>query len=110
MLGTPRRTMIAGVVAVGLAIILLLAYLSHYRSSVKSESAAVPVMRAKVFIPQGTTAETLAKKGLFEVAAIPKDHLQEGAITDPAAIHGQVALSDIYPGQQLTAAEFGVTA
>jgi Flp pilus assembly protein CpaB len=110
MLGTPRRTMIAGVVAVVLAVILLLAYLSHYRSSVKSANAAVPVLRAKVFIPQGTKAETLAKKGLFEVAAIPQDHLLDGAVTDPAAIHGQVALDDIYPGQQLTVADFGVTA
>src|ERR1043165_8863150 len=101
MLGTPRRTLIAAILVVGLAIIPLLVYLNHYRSSVKSESAATPVLRAKVFIPAGTTAEALAKKSLFEVAAIPKDQLKDGAVTDAAAIHGQVALNDIYPGQQL---------
>jgi len=110
MVGTQRRTVLAGVIALVLAIILLLVYLNHYRSSVKSANADVAVMRAKVFIPKGTTAEALAKKGLFEVAAIPKDQLKEGAVTDPAAIHGQVALNDIYPGQQLTVTDFGVTA
>jgi Flp pilus assembly protein CpaB len=110
MLGTPRRTVIAGVGALVLATVLLLAYLSHYRSSVKSASANVPVLRAKSFIPQGTTALSLAKRGLFEVTAIPKDQLKDGAVTDAAVLHGEVALGDIYPGQQLTVADFGVTA
>jgi len=110
MLGTQRRTVLAGVVALILAIILLLVYLNHYRSTVKSENAATPVLRAKVFIPAGTTALALARRGLFEVTAIPKDQLREGAITDAAALHGQVALTDVYPGQQLTIDEFGVTA
>jgi len=110
MLGTQRRTVLAGVVALILAIILLLVYLNHYRSTVKSANAATPVLRAKVFIPAGTTALTLARRGLFEVTAIPKDQLREGAVTDAAALHGQVALTDVYPGQQLTIDEFGVTA
>lgn len=110
MLGTQRRTVIAGVVALVLAIILLLVYLNHYRSSIRSQNANTPVLRAKVFIPAGTTALTLAHKGLYEVAAIPKAQLQNGAVTDASAIHGEVALSDIYPGQQLTESDFGASA
>jgi Flp pilus assembly protein CpaB len=110
MLGTPRRTVVAGIAALVVATILLLVYLSHYRSSVESQNANVPVLRAKVFIPDGTSAESLARNGLFAVTAIPKDQLADGAITDAGAIHGQVTLSDIYPGQQLTAADFGVSA
>jgi Flp pilus assembly protein CpaB len=110
MLGTPRRTMLAGVVALVLATILLLAYLSHYRSSVKSANANVPVLRANTFIPKGTAALTLAKKNLFEVAAIPKSELKDGAVTDAAVLQGQVTLRDVYPGQQLLVTDFGVTA
>jgi len=110
LLSTPRRTVVAGVVALVLAIVLLLVYLNNYRSSVKSENANVTALSAKVFIPAGTTAESLAKKGLFEVVSVPKNQLKDGAVTDAAAIHGQVALADIYPGQQLTAVDFGVTA
>src|SRR5215208_366588 len=110
MLGTPRRTLVAGVAALVVATILLLAYLSHYRSSIKSENANITVLRAKVFIPAGTTALALARQGLFEVASLPKDQLKDGAVTDAGALQGEVALSDIYPGQQLTTAEFGTTA
>src|SRR4051794_223088 len=100
MLGTPRRTVLVGVATLLLAVILLFVYLNHYRNSVKSANANVPVLRAKSFIPSGTTALSLAKKGLFEVTAIPKDQLKEGAVTDAAVLHGEVALADIYPGQQ----------
>jgi Flp pilus assembly protein CpaB len=110
MLGTPRRTLVAGIAALVVATILLLAYLSHYRSSVKSENANAAVLRAKVFIPAGTTALALARQGLFEVASLPKAQLKEDAVTDAATLHGEVALSDIYPGQQLTTADFGATA
>jgi len=109
MLGTPRRTVIAGIAALVVATILLLAYLSHYRSSVKSANASVPVLVAKDFIRAKTTAESLARNGLFQVTSIPKDQLRDGAITDAAALQGQVALVNIFPGQQLTVADFGVT-
>jgi Flp pilus assembly protein CpaB len=110
MLGTPRRTVVAGAVALVLATILLLVYLNHYRNSVKSSNAAATVLVAKVFIPAGTSALSLAKNGQFEVASIPKDQLKDGAVTDAAVLHGQVALDDVFPGQQLTTADFGVSA
>lgn len=110
MLGTPRRTLIVGAAALVLATVLLLVYLNHYRNSVKSSNAVATVLVAKTFIPQGTTALDTSKKGLFEVASIPKEQLKEGAVTDAAVLHGQVALQDIYPGQQFTTADFGVSA
>jgi Flp pilus assembly protein CpaB len=109
LLGTPRRTVVAGVGALILATVLLLVYLSHYRNSVKSTNASAAVLVAKRFIPKGTTALDLAKSGLFEVAAIPKGQLKEGAITDAAVLRGEVALDDVYPGQQLTIADFGLS-
>ena len=54
--------------------------------------------------------DAIAKKDLFEVTSIPKDQLKDGAVTDAAVLHGQVALDDIYPGQQLTITDFGVSA
>lgn len=110
VLGTPGRTVVAGAAALILATILLLVYLSHYRNSVKTSNAAATVLVAKTFTPKGTTADEMAKKNLFEVTSIPKDQLKEGAVTDAAVLHGQVALDDIYPGQQLTITDFGVSA
>jgi Flp pilus assembly protein CpaB len=110
MLGTPRRAVIAGVTALVLATVLLLIYLSHYRSSVKATNAAATVLVAKAFVPSGTTADAMAKKNLWEVTSIPKDQLEDGAITDASVLQGQVALNDIYPASQLTTADFGTTA
>jgi len=109
MLGTPRRTVLAGVAALVVATILLLVYLSHYRSSVKNENGTVLVLTAKYFIPRGTTAEDLARKVQYKVRAIPRDQLSPGAITagDAGTINGQVTQSNILIGQQLTAEDFG---
>lgn len=109
LLGAPRRTLIVGIAALVLAIVLLLVYLRHYRDSVKSSNAQSVVLVSKAFIPKGTTAFALAKGGLYEQRPIPKDQLLNGAISDSAVIQGQVALADIFPDHQLTTADFGVT-
>jgi Flp pilus assembly protein CpaB len=110
VLGTPGRTVVAGAAALILATILLLVYLSHYRNSVKSSNAAATVLIATNFIPKGMTADAIAKDNRFKVTPIPKEQLKDGAVIDAAVLHGQVALDDIYPGQQLTVADFGTSA
>ena len=110
MLKTRNGTIAVGVGALVLATLLLLVYLRHYRSSVNSSNGAATVLVAKRFIPKGTTSLALAKNGLFEVTAIPRGDLKEGAVTDPAVLQGEVAVNNVYPGQQLTIADFGTTA
>jgi Flp pilus assembly protein CpaB len=109
MLGTPRRTVVAGIAALVVATILLLVYLSHYRSSVESENATVQVLIANDFIKAGASAESLARDGKYDVTAIPKDQAKDGAIIDAGEIRSQVTSSDIFPGQQLTETDFGAT-
>jgi pilus assembly protein CpaB len=70
----------------------------------------VPVLVAKHLIPQGTAGDVLGTGGGFEATEVSKDTVKEGAITDPALLKGRVAVSDIYPGQQLTVADFTPTA
>jgi hypothetical protein len=89
-----------------LAAILLLVYLSNYRNSVKGSTEPVTVLVAKRLIPKGTTGTTIAKEGLYVVTTIPKGQLKVGAITDPAALTGQVTAAEINPSDQLTAASF----
>jgi Flp pilus assembly protein CpaB len=38
---------------------------------------------------------------------VPKGQVETGAVIDPATLAGKVATTDISPGQQLTAADFG---
>jgi Flp pilus assembly protein CpaB len=103
---TRQGTVLLGVVAAVIAAIALLVYLNHYRNSVNQPP--VQVLVATHLIQKGTSGDVLAKStGLYEVAQIPKKQVETGAITDTSTLTGKVALADINPSSQLTAADFG---
>jgi pilus assembly protein CpaB len=110
LFSTRAGTIAVGVFAALLALLVLLLYLSHYRSSVKAEGAPVPVLVAKHLIPQGTAGDALGTSDGFEATEVPKSSVKVGALSDPSVLKGRVAVSDIYPGQQLTLADFTPTA
>jgi Flp pilus assembly protein CpaB len=99
---------VAGLAAIVAAIIFLL-YLNRYRESVNESSAAATVLVAKSLIPKGTPGEAVGAQGLFQVVEMTKGQLLDGALTDPGLLRGQVAAQDIYPGHQLTVADFAVS-
>jgi pilus assembly protein CpaB len=103
---TRRGSLLVGAAAAVLAGIILLAYLHSYRNSVNSASAPVSVLVAKNLIQKGTPGDIIGTSDQFQVASVPKGQLQVGALTDPAALSGRVAVTDIFPGQQLTAGYF----
>jgi Flp pilus assembly protein CpaB len=106
MFTTRRGSLLVGATAAVLAGIILLAYLHSYRNSVNSSSAPVSVLVAKNLIQKGTPGDIIGTSNQFQVASVPKGQLQTGALTDPAALSSRVAVTDIYPGQQLTANYF----
>jgi Flp pilus assembly protein CpaB len=95
-----------GIGAAVLAGILLLVYLQQYRSSVSGDNAPTSVIVAKALIPQGTSGTIIGTKALYQTTTLPKQEVKVGAVADPAFINGRVAVADILPGQQLTAADF----
>lgn len=103
---TRRGSLLVGAAAAVLAGIILLAYLHQYRNSVNGAAAPVSVLVAKNLIQKGTPGDIIGTSSQFQVASVPKGQLQVGALTDPAALSGRVAVTDIYPGQQLTAGYF----
>jgi len=104
---TRQGTLVLGVGAAVLAAIVLLVYLNQYRDSLKSTSQPLPVLVAKHFIPKGTSGDAVASTGKYQVRTLPKSDAQAGVFTEPSSLSGTVALKDIYPGQQLTNADFG---
>jgi len=107
---TRRGSFFMGGAAAVLAAIVLVAYLHSYRNSVNSSSAPATVLVARNLIQKGTPGDFIGTNRQFQVASVPKKELQGGALTDPAALSGRVAVADIYPGQQLTAASFAYAA
>jgi len=104
-----------GAIAVGvgvavIAAILLIVYISRYKSSVNSTGAPVPVLIAKSLIPKGTPGSAVQTKGLYQSTSVPRDKVQPNAISDPNTLTGRVAVSDVYPGSQLTLNNFTTAA
>jgi Flp pilus assembly protein CpaB len=109
LLSTRRGTTIAGVAAAVLAGFVLLLYLNQYRSSVNASGSEMTVLVAKSLIEKGTPGAVVGSKELFQTTEAPQTQLKEGAVTDPAALHGRVAVRDIFPGQQITIGDFSVS-
>jgi Flp pilus assembly protein CpaB len=105
---TRQGTVLLGVIAAVIAAIALLVYLNHYRNSVKNGGAAISVLVAQRLIQANTPGDVLrTNPGFYKTTSLAKSEVQTGAIVDPKTLAGQVALADISPGQQLTAADFG---
>jgi Flp pilus assembly protein CpaB len=108
LLTTRRGTIILGIGAAVLAAIVLLVYLNQYRNSVNTNAQTLSVLVAKSLIQKGTPGNIVGTTGLYEVASIPRTQIKTGAFVDPKSLTGQVAAADIFPGQQITAADFVV--
>src|SRR5213078_2398830 len=108
LLTTRRGTIILGIGAAVLAAIVLLVYLNQYRNSVDSGAQPVSVLVAKSLIQKGTPGDVVGSTALFQVSSIPRKSVKAGAFVGPKTLTGRVAAADIYPGQQLTAANFVV--
>jgi pilus assembly protein CpaB len=106
MLGTRSGTLILAGVAAVLAALLLVAFLSQYRDSVKGGTAPASALVAAGMIPQGTSGDVVISGQLFKPTTLPTEELKDGVLTDTGALAGKVAARDIYPGQQITAADF----
>jgi Flp pilus assembly protein CpaB len=96
---------LAGLAAL-IAAIAVFSYVKHYRNTVQSGGRAASVMVAPSLIPKGTPGDAIATRHLFQVQSIRESQLREGAISDPSSLRGKIAKTDIFPGQQLTLADF----
>lgn len=86
--------------------VLLFVFVQHYKNNSNSATAPTTVFVARALIPQGTSAELIASEQLVQRTTVRGNEVQTGAISDPGVLHGEAAVSNIYPGQQLTATAF----
>jgi Flp pilus assembly protein CpaB len=105
ILSTRRGTIGVASLAAVAALAVLLVFMNNYRQSVPSATMVKALMAGRV-IEKGTPGDVVAGSNLFDVQSVREDQLVGGAFTDPGALRGQVATTDIYKGQQLTSADF----
>jgi pilus assembly protein CpaB len=96
---------VAAVCALIAAGILIFA-MASYRHNVDAEGNPQTVLVASGLIQKGTSGDAIASEQLFKATSIPGKQVTSGAIADTSLLRGKVAASDIYPGQQLTTADF----
>jgi Flp pilus assembly protein CpaB len=109
LLATRGGTFAVGGGAALLAFLIFLVYLNGYRSSVDDSGEPVAVLIAKSLIPKGMSGDLIGSQELFQPTTAPKSQVKDGAVTDPATLRGRVTTDDIFPGQQLTTADFSTT-
>ena len=98
-----------GIGAIVLATILLIVYLDRYRARVGGRNAPTPVLVANRAIPVGTPGTVVANSGMYTATTLPKKEVEAGAIADPQFLTGRAAAIAIFPGQQITEADFAAT-
>ncbi len=103
-----RNGVIVAVVAAILAGVLLYAFVQHYKKSTPTAavSTTASVIVSTGFIPAGTPASQVALGDGLQHMSVPSSVALSGAISDSSQITGEVAAKDIYPGHQITAADF----
>jgi Flp pilus assembly protein CpaB len=101
-----RNTLAVAIAAALIAGVLLYVFVRQYKKSVNNSSANTPVLVATGLIPRGTASSEVASVGLYRPTLVRSKQAAAGAITDSAALQGTYATTTIYPGQQLTAADF----
>jgi Flp pilus assembly protein CpaB len=105
-LSSKKGSIAAAVFTAVVAGLLIVVFLNQYRSGVNNAGVPTSVVVALQVIDQGASGDTAGAQGLFKTTKVPRDQLKRGAVTDPAALRGKVAVAQILPGQQLTAADF----
>jgi Flp pilus assembly protein CpaB len=106
LLSSRKGAAIVGIACLIVAGGIVVAAMAGYRSSVNTSGNPATVLVAAKPIPRNTPATVLSAQGMFKTSQVPTSQLATGAIVDAAALHGQVAAKDVYPGEQLTTADF----
>ncbi len=98
--------LIAAVVIAGLGTGLVYAYVKSADDRAIEAQAPVTVLVAKLPIAAGTTVAAAAAAGSFESQEFPAGSVTPGALSSVAALSDAVAVTAIFPGQQILGAMF----
>ena len=106
-----RRRLLAAALALLLAVtgtVVLLAYVQGADSRALAGVRTVDVLVVDQPVPEGTPAEDLG--ALVRTEQVPAKAAVNGRVTDLAALSGEVATTDLQPGEQLLTSRFAAPA
>lgn len=103
-----KTRLIAGIIAVLLAAagtVVLVSYVRNADARAVADLDPVLVLVATTPIAQGTPADNLSD--LVETTELPATAALAGGVTSLSQLQGQIALTPMYPGEQLISSKFG---
>ena len=104
-----RRTILL-IVAALIAIVgagMVFLYVQGADDRAKAEQAPVEVLKAVAQIEPGETLAQAQAAGKLELAEVPTEQLLDGAMASIGDGGAQVALTRVFPNEQVTASKFG---
>lgn len=103
-----RRTvlLIAALVVAALGTTLVYAYVNRTDERARKDQEAVDVLVAKTLIRAGTSGSAAQANGAFKLQPIPRAATVAGYLDSSRQIRDLVAVSDIYPGEQIIPQKF----
>jgi pilus assembly protein CpaB len=103
-----RRTLllVAAIIVAALGTTLVFAYVKRADDRALKDQQPVEVLVATSVIKAGTTGAEAERQGAFELQRIPQSAVVEGHLRDTRSISTLVAVSDIFPGEQIIPAKF----
>ena len=105
-LSTKNGTFAVAAILALIAAGALLIFLQEYRDDL-TDSDPVQVLVATSLVPKGTPGDVIADEQMYKIERLQSSQIEDGAISDPSQLAGQVVLSDIHPGHQLLGSDFG---
>jgi pilus assembly protein CpaB len=105
-----RILLVLAAVVAALGAVLVFVYVRGADDRAAQKFTTVDVLRATVQIDRGETIEDALTNGKIALQAVPTDQRLPSALTDTTALKGSVALTTIYPGEQIIPERFGAPA
>jgi len=98
------------VVAVVIALLgagLVFVYVQGLKNQTVADAADRRVLVATALIAPGETIDAAQAAGKVDFGKVPAETMVAGALTSTDSLQGQIALTAIYPNEQIIAAKFG---
>ncbi|MCW2793275.1 MAG: hypothetical protein JWO76_2373 [Nocardioides sp.] len=102
-----RLLLVAAALVATLGVVLVLLYVRGADARAERRFETVEVLRATAPIEAGETLDAAAAAGKVQLQPVPRGQLLAGAQTAADGLAGLVALTRIYPGEQIIADKFG---
>ncbi len=104
-----RVLLVVAAVIAALGTLLVFLYVRGADTRADQRYAAVQVLRVVKQIDSGETIDAAQAAGKIETSSVSQKDLLPGALTGIDPVAGKVAITAIYPGEQLVSSKFGAT-